>query len=95
MKKIIRLTESDLIKIVNKVLNEQQEQKDCFEGVQFNVPPACMNSSNQTSNMMCLAKLQTMEQQAVTGYIKVTPEVKGQITRAVQCVKSKVKGDMN
>jgi hypothetical protein len=54
-----------------------------------------MNSSNQTSNMMCLAKLQTMEQQAVTGYIKVTPEVKGQITRAVQCVKSKVKGEMN
>jgi hypothetical protein len=36
-----------------------------------------------------------MQQQAVTGYIKVTPEVKGQITQALQCVKSKVKGEMN
>ena len=95
MKKVIRLTESDLIKIVNKVLNEQQVAKDCFKGVTFNVPPVCMNSSDMTSGMACLKELTDLERESNDEFGASSlrkPEVRSQIASAVRCVKSRVTG---
>ena len=47
MKRIIRLTESDLTRIVKRVLNESKDPfQDCFDNVPdgFTVPPVCLSA---------------------------------------------------
>ena len=82
MKRIIRLTESDLTRIVRRVMNEQAPENggvaSCFEGVKFNVPSVCRAADGQN---MCLEELK-----------KQIMEAPVEIGNAIACVMSKISG---
>ena len=79
MKRIVRLNENDLQRIVRRVLREQDEAmggiKDCFEGAKFSVPAVCKAADTQDK---CLKALQEMVMQSPV-----------EIGNAIACVMSK------
>jgi spore coat polysaccharide biosynthesis predicted glycosyltransferase SpsG len=68
-KKIVKLTENDLVKIVNRVLNEQVDNRqkeimNCFSvlGTDFTPPNECeafMKNPNENTLVPCVTKLTT------------------------------------
>ena len=80
MKRIIKLNEGDIKRIVNRVLREQDEAmggiKECFEGVSFKVPAICNAADGQK---MCLEALK-----------KQILEAPVEIGEAIACVMSKM-----
>jgi len=80
MKKVIRLTESDLHRIVKRVLNEQVQPNlsDCLKGVS-NIPQSCKGTDVGT----CIKDLGRM---IYTG----GPEVAVSLADAIKCLKTKM-----
>ena len=85
MKRIIRLTESDLTRIVRRVIKESQDPfQDCFDNVPdgFTVPPICI--SGKPDIYACKKKLEGLNPNFVNAEKKL-----------FSCIDEKLKGVQN
>jgi hypothetical protein len=80
--KVITLSESDLRRIVKRVINEGSDNpfEACFKNSMLKVPAACLAADTQSE---CFEKLGEMIKDLNTG---------GEVAKIISCIKKKMGG---
>jgi hypothetical protein len=100
MKKIVRLTESDLARIIKRVINEQGQSDPtaCFkaaleiEEMDVEVPKSCMEAVTKPSfTTMAACSFEVLLMAPTIGLPTDPSEIEEKVKRFYECTKSKVK----